>query len=798
MNYYADSFSESLSLIGTHDVDINDDTIIRITGGDPYLIYALPEQGDYLNCKVIFSEEISDAPLRLHIYYADGSDSFSEGKTINVTVDMFSDNVCFSLPEYKGGPVKYIRLDFDSTLSSVPTVSFVGLQCDSPVSRLVSFLPGLIYDYLIAIPVLLFVFIYALVYYYQNSEKSSVQRDFAFIIIIVISFFFYKFLNYDEEKLFPIDEDKYTVDIELGTIGLTNDVEVSAQGYKIVGKDAYVTYNVEVPNGKGIRVGFENSFENPGKIQFFYAKEGDDFSEDNSVRVSVNSDQKYVDIPVSLSDVSAIRIDVEMTEGTEFKIISLQLDVNKIEYMERMFNKYKLIYLGIFVLIIGVVLINRKKEYYKDKSCLFAVIMMLISIVLVALMSSQTELNVHPDEYATKAAIDYYLNHWLPPDIRSADIKNTFSAYGSTRLHELTVYYLLAGKVGLIFKELLHYTYYYRVFNFIIYIVMIGIVIYSIRKEAWLIIAVALTPQLWYIFSYATSDAWDFFCSFLLIYQAVVKDSILNKALEDKCGYRKKIIACAIFGILSAFVMMGKQNYYVVLLLLFIIFLFKLFEIQKKERRDLLKNYFLILVFFGGVLILRHSVNFYYYGFSENEIYLQIREERAEYAFKKSTPVEEQFPFLRLKEKGITLQELLYEYRFGLISYKSFVGVFGVMEYYCNNTYYRVIKGLLAMVLIVVYLFALKKKSVKNALEIFSVTIIMCLSVILSIYHSWTGDFQPQGRYLLPMIISFSYIASKNEPSTIMEKRIAVGLVGAVQILACVAYFRYGILPMAL
>lgn len=633
----------------------------------------------------------------------------------------------------------------------------------------------------------------------HGKYKKSLQ----IAIMVIIAVFYFLLVaateNYKkEDDLFPaFSEDQYIVDIELGD-ELTNDVEISAQGYKITGNDAFVIYNLKIPYGRGIRILFENFFKCPGSIQFFYAKSGYKFSEETSVRVDVDTKQKYVDVPVSLSHVSAIRIDIEMPEDTEFMIAGLQLDVSNLSYMDMLINKYTWIYLGIFVLIISLVYINRKTEYIKDKSCLFVVIIMLLSVVLVVLMSSQSRYDMHPDEYVTKAAIDYYLNHWLPPDIRSADIRHTFSNYGYTRLREWTVYYFLAGKIGLIFKELFHYTYYYRVFNFLLYIIMIGIVIYNIKRESWLIMSVALTPQLWYIFSYATSDAWDFFCSFLLIYQAVAKDSILNKALEDKCSCRRKIMACAIFGILSAFIMMGKKNYYLILLLLFIIFLFKLFRSQKDEQMDLIKKYFLILVFFGGVLLLRYSINLYHYGFNEKAIIPQLREEHAHYAYKGSTPKAEQAIGLLLKSRGITLQEMFHEYGFGIKSYKSFVGLFGYMQYGCSNAYYWIMGCLLTLLLIVVYSFASKKRSVENALEIIFITIIMCLSIIASIYHSWTSDFQPQGRYLFPILICFAYIASKSKPNTIIDKRICIGLVGAIQILACVAFFKYGILAIAL
>lgn len=188
MNYFADSLSESMSLDSVMDVDISGDKVIRIIGSDPYLVYALPEEGDFLNCKVIFADHISEVPLQLHIYYADSFTFFSEDKTVDVTVDAASDSVCFSLPEDMAS-VKYIRIDFDNTLSYVPTVHFVGLQYDTLTSRLSSFLLGIIYERLFVIPIILFVLAFALAYYIQNYNINSWQRDFAAIVIMAASFF---------------------------------------------------------------------------------------------------------------------------------------------------------------------------------------------------------------------------------------------------------------------------------------------------------------------------------------------------------------------------------------------------------------------------------------------------------------------------------------------------------------------------------------------------------------------------------------------------------------------------------
>lgn len=173
MNYYADAFGESLSLE---------------SAGDRQLVYSLPAQGDYLECSVIFADEISDTPLHLRIYYTDELSDFSEDKAVNVTADVTEDHVYFALPRDITA-VKYIRIDFDSNLSSVPTVLSVGLQEDSRLSRLASFVLGFLYDYQFVIPLLLLAIFYSAVYYIQNWQQNSSRRDLSVIVIMAASLF---------------------------------------------------------------------------------------------------------------------------------------------------------------------------------------------------------------------------------------------------------------------------------------------------------------------------------------------------------------------------------------------------------------------------------------------------------------------------------------------------------------------------------------------------------------------------------------------------------------------------------
>ena len=68
------------------------------------------------------------------------------------------------------------------------------------------------------------------------------------------------------------------------------------------------------------------------------------------------------------------------------------------------------------------------------------------ALVLILAMSIVSKRNVHPDEYVHLAAVGYYKDHSLPPEIDDAYVRNTYSPYGVSRLNSIEIYYPLAGK----------------------------------------------------------------------------------------------------------------------------------------------------------------------------------------------------------------------------------------------------------------------------------------------------------------------------------------------------------------
>lgn len=133
-----------------------------------------------------------------------------------------------------------------------------------------------------------------------------------------------------------------------------------------------------------------------------------------------------------------------------------------------------------------------------------------------------------------------------------------------------------------------------RLFSLILFGIMAALVIRNMKKNYALLFVFLLTPQVWYIFSYSTSDALDFFMGFLCLYELIEENSMLNRLLREP--FRKKhLLYYGVLSVLFLHIFWAKMTFYTVLMFLFLILLIRLFYQEKKNRGPLLKKY-LILV----------------------------------------------------------------------------------------------------------------------------------------------------------------------------------------------------------
>lgn len=193
-------------------------------------------------------------------------------------------------------------------------------------------------------------------------------------------------------------------------------------------------------------------------------------------------------------------------------------------------------------------------------------------------------------------ATDYYLAGWLRPDMNSSMVSGTFSMWGHNRLAESSLYYFLAGKVGWLFREFFYIPTYYRMFNLLLLGGMLLFCWKRREKHLWPIVALCMTPQIWYLFSYATSDAWDWFCGFVMVCMILRKE----KYLYGQESIRKLVLNGLIYSFIFAMILMGKSNYLVLLGIAFVDFLLGWFQ-HKAQRLSIFILYLAILAASFGI-----------------------------------------------------------------------------------------------------------------------------------------------------------------------------------------------------
>lgn len=365
---------------------------------------------------------------------------------------------------------------------------------------------------------------------------------------------------------------------------------------------------------------------------------------------------------------------------------------------------------------------------------------------------------VHPDEMQTRAAVDYYRTHWIQPDVRSDFVAQTVSGYGMTRLSEINLYYLFAGKLANIVDIRMSF----RALGMLMILILACFVLENVKKERWLSVMFFLTPQLWYLFSYATSDAWDYMITVLAVYEVLGERSALNRIFREKFT-GKKILPYLGVGFLFANLLMAKKTFYLVLLLIFLLLLYRLIFAEKEQRRKLFVNYAALLGIALMIVLARYLPDFGYYGTHKADAVADVIETTALPEYKPSTPAAEQAKSTLLYAKGVTLREFFTDWQFNGSLFKNYFGCYGIYSLVAKDWYYMLMGALYAALFLTVgvcfhrscrRMAADGKRTAvcEMRLKYLTMWALMMLMYLMTIYNAYFVDFQPQGRYLFPAL----------------------------------------------
>ena len=295
------------------------------------------------------------------------------------------------------------------------------------------------------------------------------------------------------------------------------------------------------------------------------------YSGDAVVKKITISQQGYKTVTVSLEELqplNQIGIVTPSAEGLKFSstgtdpffLYPLQLEKEVSQWTDDLFMMAL-----ICVIVIGIAVCCSSLR----KNFAFVPVMLAMVLVLIMTMAQFSAENTHPDEYVHLASTSYYKTSWLPPAIEDETIKDTYSVYGMSRLNNGEIYYLLAGKAAVFFEALnVDRLLSLRLFNVSLFSIIVLFTFYSVPARA-AALPFLISPQVWYVFSYCTSDAFALFICFLATCELVRPSSFLNKAISAE-SLVKRILPTVIISLLLGLLFLLKNNYYPFIALLYV------------------------------------------------------------------------------------------------------------------------------------------------------------------------------------------------------------------------------------
>ena len=430
---------------------------------------------------------------------------------------------------------------------------------------------------------------------------------------------------------------------------------------------------------------------------------------------------------------------------------------------------------------------STKKEDNFIRTHYFEIISVLVIIgafIVVCMISFLSEFGVHPDEYDVRACLDWCEDRFLWPDMRlyGEGLGDTYSGYGYTKVCNYTPYFLIFGKISFVFRQFMADLPYYRMPNLLLMLFMSVCMIRSIRKHDYLMMGFGICAQAWYIFSYVTADAFDFVLSFIAVMLLADRNSFLWKTVnaDHQMSKTRIIVRCIVLGILYGLIMLGKPYYYAELLLTFLVLIRHLIKFEINFRKRLLGRYLLIacvtFAVFGG----RAALDLHYYGLDKAEVKHEMETIYADPDKNPDTPVEEQAPSFRMYQKGYKVSDVfVLEPDWAKEIFRSMVSA---RVSSAGDEPYYVLMGLLYLTIYVMIGVCLIRQ--RDHLILIAGTLISVTGIAAAVLSSYFSDIQPQGRYLLPIILTTCYLGSR--AGTLWKKdyfKIIVLLTGCMSVM---------------
>ncbi len=262
------------------------------------------------------------------------------------------------------------------------------------------------------------------------------------------------------------------------------------------------------------------------------------------------------------------------------------------------------------------------------------------------------------------------------------------------------------------------------------------------------VILVALLPQFMFLGAYINNDCFAIFSSSIIFYAWVI-------GLQENWPVK----SCIMLGIGMGLCAMSYYNAYGWLLMSVVLFFVSAIMIDREKwsHRAFRKKVYLIAALFLAIAAWWFIRSYIIYdgdflGLNISEHYKEL------YAIDDLKPSHYQ----TVADQGISLVSMLISMNWLALTFCSAVGLFGSMDIFLPIWIYAAyaalfLAGFIGMLIRFVGFIKNKKekRSGKKWLLGICMLFTMIIPVILSMYYSYASDFQPQGRYVLSMLIPF-------------------------------------------
>jgi hypothetical protein len=453
---------------------------------------------------------------------------------------------------------------------------------------------------------------------------------------------------------------------------------------------------------------------------------------------------------------------------------------------------------------------------------------LIIAAILAASMAWVSAFNVHPDEKDHARAADYYRTHWLPPKFDDPDAAPSYSRYGYSylkRAGHCLPYRGQSGRhrcaAGWRFK------FFISSFNLTLFA---AILLTFLRKvEArHLLVPLALSAQIWYVFSYFNADAFALAVALFAAYQIAARGSFFNAALDSNTRLRW-FGGVVLLGIGFGLLLLSKRNYYI-----FLAFLAAYVALREIGPRAALGLTLGMLVSLGWYFRVPFGVAWWLYGaeglIAVALIIVDVRRHISETAFRRrigtfiaagtiglalflprvafdklvvenpansistvqaaaevyaadgfkpsqvANAVAESAlraqSAIHLRERGMSYLAMLSgDERWLGRSYISMVGVYGYFAISSSKQFYAAVAFAYLMFVVSLGYGAWRSRDAYARQSLAIAAAFGAMVILMSSLHSWTSDFQPQGRYLFPAFVMLGVAMKDNRarmPTAVM------------------------------